>query len=241
MNNKKVYGWLTAIVAATLSFSFTACDTDTGSKDGSLVMIPSKVVMHIGDSARLITSRAAEAWSSEDDNVATVNDEGIVVGQQLGTVRIKAVSGSQEAFSTVSVIPVDTTVRRTVLYFFETPILDFGASLNAIMEKETHELRKIGDDNLEYQYETDGHAYHVVYWFEENYRLTGIVMVFGKGNKEDYENAREQLNDEYHFLSYEKNIRYYADDADFKKCSITVMLYIRNGYTTVQFNPHTPE
>jgi hypothetical protein len=118
-------------IACTLPFAF-ACDNDiagptrrgfTGPVEGTQVQMrlePGSVVLQLGatvqlkaeltgyDGTPLGTLDREILWHSSDENVATVNDYGLVVAHAVGDVVITAESADDVAYANIKVIEIGT-------------------------------------------------------------------------------------------------------------------------------------
>ncbi len=88
--------------------------------------------LYVGEQARLTADRSV-AWGSADDFYATVDEQGTVTAQHVGTTTVVAATGSGQAVCTVEIMPRYNT--------FVEPLYElFGQPMEAIATLETGEI-----------------------------------------------------------------------------------------------------
>lgn len=146
--------------------AFTACGDDKEEEE-SFEVTPASVSMHYEDTKQL-SALGATSWMSEDEFVATVDDNGLVTGGHVGTTKIIASNGKQKASSMIEITP------QYILY--DAPVLKFGASVSSIKSQEKHELAGESEDVLSYNYNFGDHVCLMMYAFE-NGKLNTVNAV----------------------------------------------------------------
>jgi uncharacterized protein YjdB len=110
--------------AGLASAALIACDNGAVNPDGaavdSIIVAPQTASVFVGSSLSL-TAEVLDAsgdvlpsvgvtWTSEDNSIALVTQDGIVTGRQAGTVRIAASSWGKNAVATITVNPALTVL-----------------------------------------------------------------------------------------------------------------------------------
>lgn len=126
------------------------------------------------DQTKKLTSPNATVWKSENDFVAKVDETGLVTGCHVGTTRIVASNGKSSAVCNVTIIPKNN--------LYDAPLLDWGASMTEVKNKETHHFeRSVTSTSLTYNYfDNSDNPCLVNYVFEDN--KLRYVFVYLKWN-----------------------------------------------------------
>ncbi len=178
------------ILVYVMSSTFMACGGDDG--NDSLIVNPGNISMYF-EGTRQLSAEGATSWFSEDEFVATVNNAGLVKGGHVGTTNVFARNGSAMGKCIVTIIP------KYNLY--DNPILEWGASMNTIKSKETHEyLSSSSTNSLGYDYSKNGHTALLLYNFNNNQlESVGVIMKLS-----EYGNAGDHLLERYQPVAAEK-------------------------------------
>ena len=147
-------------VMLSLSQCFISCSKDDdGETEQKVTITPTSITIH-HDDTRQLSATNAKNWSSDDDFVAEVDGNGVVTGGHIGTTIITAQNGTSHASCKVTITP------KYNLY--DTPILDWGATMSSIQSKETHTHSSSSSNTtmLSYDYSKNGSSYALFYFFE---------------------------------------------------------------------------
>lgn len=137
------------------------------SKDDKLTLSTNTLSLYSKDTEQ-ITASEQSTWSSEDEFVASVSENGIVKGGHVGKTIIKATSENGEAKCAVEVKPKYNT--------YTEPILEFGASKATIKAKESRTLESEIATRLTYKPDKST-IKSVAYAFENGAMIGAGVML----------------------------------------------------------------
>ena len=157
------------LFVAVLGLSITSCSKDDDVAEPSVNLSTTNIVMY-HEQTKKITAENATRWSTENDFVATVDENGLVTGGHVGTTKIIASNRSSSATCNVTIQP------RYNLY--DSPILDWGASISEIRNKETHEYvpTSSSSSSLVYNYTHDTENPCLVIYSFKNGELFWITL-----------------------------------------------------------------
>ena len=170
MKKQKMVGF---VLVCAMCILFTACGGDN-SNDAptTLTVNPANISMYY-DGSQQLSATGATSWTSENEFVAKVDQNGLVKGGHVGTTNIIASNGTSTGRCTVTIVP------KYNLY--DTPVLNWGASMSQIKASETHTLAGSGSDYLGYGY-TNGQRNAVVLYSFKNGGLNGIVVTLSRND-----------------------------------------------------------
>ncbi len=196
---KKHFLWGLILMCVT-GMSLTACGGDDNNNDAptTLTVNPTSISMYY-DGSQQLSAQGATSWTSENEFVAKVDQNGLVKGGHVGTTNIIASNGTSTGRCTVTIVP------KYNLY--DTPILNWGATMSQIRATETHTLAGSGSDYLGYGY-TNGSRNAVVTYTFKNGGLNGIVVIL---NKNDYVNLGYYLIERYLPIGSSDGMYIFAD------------------------------
>ncbi|MBR1968108.1 MAG: Ig-like domain-containing protein [Clostridia bacterium] len=110
---KKIYRILVAMLAFIMAISFSAfilgcsCSDKNSSDENVVILNQSQINLLIGDKTTVKVTNAykfdAITWSSDNENVAKVDQNGVIEGYSVGTTKIKATAADNTAECTVTV------------------------------------------------------------------------------------------------------------------------------------------
>lgn len=102
---------------------FTSCE------NSKMKISPSHVTLHFEEEVGLTVTdnHSNVTWATDDDFVASVNYNGIVTAEHVGTTTITAKDGKEDAYCSVSVTPE--------YYTYNEPIMDWGCSKQTLISK----------------------------------------------------------------------------------------------------------
>ena len=176
------------------SLFLTSCSKDDDNGTEQEVTINPKSISLYAEETFQLSATNAVAWSIGDDFIAKVDNKGLVTGGHVGTTTITAKNGRYSATCEVTVNP------KYNLY--DTPVLDWGASMSAIQSKETHSKSSSSSSStmLAYDYSKNGTSYALFYFFEGG-RMSRIVVYT---DYLLYVNATKYLQERYYPMYAEK-------------------------------------
>lgn len=157
------------LIATCACLSLSSCSKEN-EEDVQVTLSPSYISMYY-EGTKQLSAENATSWRTEDDFVAEVDNKGLVTGGHVGKTKIIASNGKHSAFCEVTVIP------KYNLY--DTPIIDWGASMSTIQNKETHvkTATTTSTNSIGYNYsKNSSNPCGVVYYFNEG-KLSNIMVL----------------------------------------------------------------
>jgi hypothetical protein len=140
-------GLVVAIAAAGIVSAFVACSDFTppgaAGSSSTLSVNPKTVHLNVGGDTQLtaIGASGAIVWSSNDDSIATVSF-GKVTAVASGSATIRAVSGTSQATSRVTVTTPAAVALSTTNLFFD------GVASGVIPDSQSVDVTNAGQDSL---------------------------------------------------------------------------------------------
>ena len=207
---KKVTFWSMLMLAVLILPMMVACGGD-GDDDGGISISPSSVSMHYDDTQQL-NAQGATSWTSNDDFIAKVDQTGLVTGGHVGTTQITASNGKKSAICEVTITPEYN--------LYDSPILEWGASMNSVQSSEIHELLRSSDAALIYDY-TKGTSPCLLTYSFENSTLKAIVAIL---NYSSYVDAGYYLLERYQPIGESEGMYIFLDALTQSKATTIVGL-----------------
>ena len=197
----------------------------TNCENSKMKISPSYVTLHFEEELGLtvIDNHSTVTWATDDDFVASVNNNGVVTAEHVGTTTIIAKDGKSEAYCSVSVTPEYFT--------YSEPIMDWGCSKQTIISK-----KGTPDDN-----QTDGLVYVqsknkgiIETYLFENGKLYGC----GVALKLSYANTdvANFLLERYEVVGVKNGVYYFINAMTLEKATLGVSLMI-DDYVLVTYAP----
>jgi hypothetical protein len=152
-----------------VSIGFVSCGNDDEEGSKPLVVSPSSISMKYDESQQLSAS-GATSWRSENEFVATVDQNGLVKGNHVGNTDIIVSNGNTSGKCSVTIAPKYN--------YFDMPILNWGTSETSIRNAETHGTPEKSGDNLLYKYDNRSIPAVVMYSFK-NGVLNNVLQITG--------------------------------------------------------------
>lgn len=154
------------MVSCSLCFIFVSCSSDDDHDSVDVSITPSSISMYY-DGSKQLNGANIDKWTSEDEFVASVDDNGLVKGGHVGETRIVGQSGKHKSYCDVTI--------NAQYNLYDDPILDWGSSMSQIKSKERHSLENSSNDMLLYDYSKSSTTCIVNYGFE-NGKLKSILV-----------------------------------------------------------------
>ena len=141
----------------------------------------SDITMHYNDTAQLsVTFSPSDVdvepifvWSSDNENVVTVDDTGLLKGVRIGETNVLVKTSDEKFLDSCKVI------IEPVIHLYAEPIYELGKSVSYIKSKVTRELLVENPNVLIYKGYTDNVTY-VMYVFESD-KLTSVTVLLKEG------------------------------------------------------------
>ena len=154
MRKVSIYG---IILMCVMGIVLTSCGSDDDDDAKPLEVSPRSVSMKYDESQQLSAS-GATSWRSENEFVATVDQNGLVKGNHIGSTDIIVSNGSTSGKCSVTITPKYA--------FFDLPVLSWGVGETAIRNAETHGTPEKSGDYLLYKYDNGTIPVVVMYSFK---------------------------------------------------------------------------
>ena len=180
---------------------FSSCSKDDDQEiDTKVTVTPTKVSMYYEETFQLSGTNVTK-WESKDDFVAKVDSKGLVTGSHVGSTQIIASNSRNSSSIEVTIIP------KYDLY--DTPILEWGASMATIQSKETHTKKNTSSTSamLVYDYSKNSNSCLLAYYFT-NGKLSRIDIYM---DLMLYVSIGNYLLERYSPLSVENDLTMFAD------------------------------
>lgn len=178
----------------------SSCSSDDDGEE-SLSINKSQLEMY-ADNEALLTATTSAQWSSDNDFVAEVDQEGKVTANHVGETTITASNGNKRAYCKVSVVPQYT--------LYADPVLDFGCSMSDVKSKEKRTLAGSGTNYIGYKGDNDN-VTGIIYNFN-NGKLNGVIVMI----KHNYNSAMADrmvnfLRERYAIAGYDDDVYYFVN------------------------------
>lgn len=164
-------------------------------------------------------------WLSESEFVASVDANGLVTGNHVGTTNIIASNGSETSKCAIEVKPKFNT--------FTEPILDFGVTKEVIKSRESRTILSETDNSLVYRGEND--ALNMIAYMFENGRLSiaGAAVSFAYTSELTY-----FLLERYQVIGEENGLYMFINN-DLDNYDMIVSLSVESNYLMVVYGQRT--
>ena len=133
------------------------CSSDD--ENTKLSLNKSAVTLNYKTTEQLEASGKVE-WTSENDFVASVNENGVIEGKHVGKTFIVASNGTEEVKCAVEVTPKYNIYRE--------PILDFGITKEELKGRENRELLSETSTAIKYRGNSGSAASEIAYAFKND-------------------------------------------------------------------------
>ncbi|MBO7098871.1 MAG: Ig-like domain-containing protein [Bacteroidaceae bacterium] len=181
----KKYNVVSLYFIAVVAMCFFSCSKENET-DTQVIITPTSISMYYKDTKQLSATNAT-SWRTEDDFVAKVDMKGLVTAGHVGTTNIIASNNKNSATCEITVKP------KYNLY--DTPILDWGASISKIKSQETHKTASTSTSSMlgcDYS-KNSSNPCLVTYQFEND----KLKVVFVYLNLQSYGDASNYLLERY--------------------------------------------
>lgn len=207
----------------TALFTFSGCSDD---EEGGISLNESEITLYSDDTEQLEANDNVD-WMSESEFVASVDANGLVTGNHVGTTNIIASNGSGTSKCTVEIIPRFNT--------FEEPVLDFGATKEEVKSKESRTILSETEEGLVYIGENN--ALDMVAYLFENGRLrsAGAAVSFAYTSE-----LTSFLIERYQVVGEENDIYMFINN-DVDKFDMIVSLSVESDYLLVAYGPYSTD
>ena len=222
---RKVLFVLAAFVM--LSTMFVACSKDDDDDDGFTVNKQSITLAHDGTETVVASENAT--WSSDNEFVATVDNNGVITGKHVGEATITATANGKSQKVKVTVKAMYNTIPE--------PITDFSLSKSEVKAKETHTLYKEEDYKLNYTTNASKSEL-VMYSFDET---SGKLKSSAWGAALTAVAPSELvgfLTERYQLLTYDDDYYYFANSDELETATMVVTFTMTNGNALIVYLPY---
>lgn len=157
--------WLLAAAALPMAIALTACGDDDPTE---IYLNTNSAAVNYGATTTLTATEKNCSWSSDNDFVASVDQNGKVTANHVGEAVITAAKNGVSATCKVTVLGTNTN--------FLLPVLDWGATVAQVKAQVPATLNLVIDLADQLGYTTDGGFPSYGYTFSSN-ALDGVGMI----------------------------------------------------------------
>lgn len=209
------------LLAIMLPMVFTSCSDDD---ESGLSLNKSNITLYSEDTEQLEANDNVD-WLSESEFVASVDANGLVTGNHVGTTNIIASNGSETSKCAIEVKPKFNT--------FTEPVLDFGVTKEVIKSRESRTILSETDNSLVYSGEND--ALNMIAYLFENGRLSvaGAAVSFAYTSE-----LTNFLLERYQVIGEENGLYVFINN-DLDNCDMIVSLSVESNYLLVTYGQRT--
>jgi hypothetical protein len=207
-------------------FVFTACVSE--GDNTALVLNEDELTLYYEDETQLTADDAATiAWHSEDEFVASVDEDGLVTAEHVGQTFITATTNDDSAQCMVEVKPQYHT--------YVEPVFDFGASKSSIQMQEYRTLERETEDALLFSPDSP-EIEGVAYVFENGRMSSSAVFVNLFSSLE----ATKFLMERYLVVGANEDAVGIMLNNLPEKANMGVVETVEDGYVMVMYLPYDP-
>lgn len=154
------------LLSVVVMFAMTACSDKED--EPSVISVPAEISLNVGDSYDIKTTPSLN-WTSEIPLIASVNDDGRVLGLLDGETLLKASYNSKNYSISVKVSATDNSINL--------PCLAFGKDKDYIQSVDKRERYMYSTDDELILWGEDGSVVDNVRYVFENGKMTGAILV----------------------------------------------------------------
>lgn len=226
MKRLTIYGMM---MLCALAFTFISCGDDKDDDAPTHFSVtPDNVTLYAGQEKQLSASGAIQ-WSSDNEFVATVDEQGKVTAHHIGTANIFASDGNAMGQCAVTVQPQYNC--------WATPLFNWGASMNQIRAAESHPLETVADRYLVYSYTEGSTQAYVQYVFDDG-GLEGINVL---ADDSEFNNVAYFLLERYCYAQENGGRYYFINSTSLDTTTMLVVLSsLTNNGSTVTVVTYCP-
>lgn len=182
---------LSLSILATIFCGLAASCGSDEEKEEDFAISSSEETIKVGNTSKL-TATSRCSWSSDNEFVAEIDDDGNVKTNHVGETVIKAVS-AKDARNSVECKVIVEGLYNT----YKEPVLEFGISRSELLEKESRDFS--------HQYGSEGMAFsgensivdRVNYYFDDDKLVQADVVIYHNGSDAVKETVNAYLNERY--------------------------------------------
>lgn len=197
------------------------CSSDD--ENTKLSLNKSTVTLNYKTTEQLEASGKVE-WTSENDFVASVNENGVIEGKHVGKTFIVASNGTEEVKCVVEVTPKYNIYRE--------PILDFGITKEELKRKENRELLSETSTAIKYRGNSGSAASEIAYAFK-NDKMNGAGALL----KSSYSSVIMDFLVERYQAAFQENGVFYFIDGTTSNYNKFVSLSIGSSGIIIMYAP----
>ena len=176
-------------------FVFYSCDKELK----SIQLDKDKITMHYNETTQLNVSCSPSDvevpitldWSSENEGIASVDEQGLVAGVKIGETNV-IVQTKDKKFESVCKVTIEP-----ISALYKEPIIEFGKNKSYIKEKETRKISVEDSNSIIYEGENSDIEY-ILYNFESDRLISSSVRLVAKTSVKD--EAEIYINERYYFV-----------------------------------------
>ena len=208
-----------------LSTILVACGKDD-EEDNFTVDKQSITLTH--DATETVIASANATWTSDNEFVATVGNNGVITGNHVGEATITATSGGQSKTVKVTVKPKYNTITE--------PVIDFGLSKSEIKSKISGTPDTEEDYTLNYKISK---SELLMYMFDES---TGKLESSAWGSIDALSIVPSELvgflTERYQPITSKDNYYFFANSNKLETATMVVTFTIIKGNLLIMYTPY---
>lgn len=189
------------------------------------------LTLNAGDTIT-ITANAKVTWSSCNDFVAKVNDEGKVTANHVGETDILAVVDNNSVPCHVSVLPKYEKE-------FKEPLHDFNLNKEEVKALTKGTLEKEDNETLLYYSDKNGNEQIAFFFDTESGKVKSVL--YSLKFPFMMEKFAEYLSERYQLIQVDSNSKsiYFIDALSFDEATMVVTLALRDNYFYISYQKRT--
>lgn len=212
------------LLTLALPMVIASCGDDN---DVTLSLNQSNITVNYDGTATLTASEKNVNWSSDNEFVATVDKDGKVEGQHVGTCTITATKNGETATCTVNVVPTDNS--------FKMPYLVWHATKQQIINNFTgFQLRENNDENSVAYFTNVANSTLPGYLYSlNNGNYTGLYQSTLLVDEDDSLKAYQWLEQYYNEVSTDNDEDFIYADKDKNEVAVLGAIVDEDGETVL--------
>jgi hypothetical protein len=223
MKRKLIFNLIALFV---LSTTLVSCGKDDDGEDNFTVDKQSITLVHDGTETIIATKTAT--WTSDNEFVASVDNNGVVTGNHIGEATITAISSGQSKTVKVTVKPKYNTITE--------PIMDFDLSKSEIKSKISGTPDTEEDYKLNYKISK---SELLMYTFDES---TGKLESCAWGSIDALSIVPSELvgflTERYQPITSKDNYYFFANSNKLETATMVVTFTITKGNLLIMYSPY---
>lgn len=218
-----------SLMASAVMLIFIGCEKEVEPEKTKITLNSQSVKIHYDETFALEANVTPEPldvlWVTDNENVADINQEGIISGVKIGETTITAKTIEAEVICAVTVEPYESFVTE--------PLVDFGENKDYVKDNENRVLYNETADGLVYEDNSNSLVDYVFYMFENNILDGSVIMLNQSVVNLETERLMTFFDERYYYVGSQDGIIMYENDTVGVGISVIqgvmVVLYVENN------------